>query len=141
MGSRSPAEPAHPRWWFISTTPGRILTIGVVLAALGGASAFATSTTINHRQQVLTTVLNHTEPLSFAAGRLYTTLSVADAAAATAFIAEAEPWPVRQRYEQAITDASVAVARASSGIDDQPLVHLLGKINAELAVYTGLIEI
>jgi hypothetical protein len=141
QGSRSPAEPAHPRWWFISTTPGRILTIGIVLAALGGISAFATSTTINHRQQVLTTVLNHTEPLSFAAGRLYTTLSVADAAAATAFIAEAEPQPVRQRYEQAITDAAVAVTRASSGLTDEPLVQLLGRINAELAVYTGLIEI
>lgn len=141
QGSRSPAEPAHPRWWFISTTPGRILTIGIVLAALGGISAFATSTTINHRQQVLATVLNHTEPLSFAAGRLYTTLSVADAAAATAFIAEAEPPPVRQRYEQAITDAAVAVTRASSGLTDEPQVQLLGRINAQLAVYTGLIEI
>jgi hypothetical protein len=141
QGSRSPAEPAHPRWWFISTTPGRILTIGIVLAALGGISAFATSTTINHRQQVLTTVLNHTEPLSFAAGRLYTTLSVADAAAATAFKAEAEPPPVRQRYEQAITDAAVAVTRASSGLTDEPQVQLLGRINAQLAVYTGLIEI
>ncbi|OBF10952.1 protein kinase G-activating protein GlnX [Mycobacterium sp. 852002-10029_SCH5224772] len=141
QGSRSPAEPAHPRWWFVSTTPGRILTIGIVLAALGGVSAFATSTTINHRQQVLTTVLNHTEPLSFAAGRLYTTLSVADAAAATAFIAEAEPPPVRQRYEQAITDAAVAVTRASSGLTAEPQVQLLGRINAQLAVYTGLIEI
>jgi hypothetical protein len=141
QGSRSPAEPAHPRWWFVSTTPGRILTIGIVLATLGVFSAFATSTTINHRQQVLTTVLNHTEPLSFAAGRLYTTLSVADAAAATAFIAQAEPRPVRLRYEQAITDAAVAVTRASSGLTDEPLVQLLGKINAELAVYTGLIEI
>jgi hypothetical protein len=140
-GSRSPAEPAHPRWWFISTTPGRILTIGIVLAALGVSSAFATSTTINHRQQVLTTVLNHTEPLSFAAGRLYTTLSVADAAAATAFIAQAEPQTVRQRYEQAITDAAEAVTRASSGLTDEPAVQLLGRINAELAVYTGLIEI
>src|ERR1700760_428503 len=137
---RAPAEPAHPRWWFISTTPGRILTIGIVLAALGVSSAFATSTTINHRQQVLTTVVNHTEPLSFAAGRLYTTLSVADAAAATAFIAQAEPRPVRQRYEQAITDAAVAVTRASSGLTDGPLVQLLGKINAQLAVYTGLVE-
>ena len=48
-------------------------------------------------------MLNHTEPLAFAAGQLYTTLSVADAAAATAFIAGAEPRDVRQRYEQAIT--------------------------------------
>ncbi|WP_045373937.1 protein kinase G-activating protein GlnX [Mycobacterium kyorinense] len=141
LGSRSPIEPAHPRWWFISTTPGRILSIGVILAMLGGLSAFATSTTINQRQQALTTVLNHTEPLSFAAGRLYTTLSVADAAAATAFIAQAEPRTVRARYEQAITDAAVAVTRASSGLTDEPLVQLLGRINAELAVYTGLIEI
>ncbi|EUA22851.1 putative CONSERVED MEMBRANE domain protein [Mycobacterium xenopi 3993] len=91
---------------------------------LGGArraSAFATSTTINHRQHALSTVLNHTEPLAFAAGRLYTTLSVADAAAATAFIAQAEPRTVRQRYEQAITDAAVAVTRASSGLTDEPL--------------------
>jgi hypothetical protein len=141
LGSRLPTEPAHPRWWFISTTPGRILTIGIVLACLGVSSAFATATTINHRQQVLSTVLNHTEPLSFAAGRLYTTLSVADAAAATAFIAQAEPRAVRLRYEQAITDAAVAVTRASSGLTDQPLVELLGRINAELAVYTGLIEV
>lgn len=141
LGSRSPAEPAHPRRWFISTTPGRIMTIGIVLAALGVASAFATSTTIEHRQQVLTAVLDHTEPLSFAAGRLYTTLSVADAAAATAFIAQAEPGGVRLRYEQAITDASVAVTRASSGLTDESLVQLLGRINAELAVYTGLVEI
>jgi hypothetical protein len=140
LASRSPTTPAHPRWWFLWTTPGRILTIGVVLSALVIASAFATSTTINDRQEALTTVLNHTEPLSFAAGQLYTTLSVADAAAATAFIAGAEPRDVRQRYEQAITDASVAVTRASSGLTDESLVQLLGRLNAQLSVYTGLIE-
>lgn len=137
----SPVEPAHPRWWFVNSTPGRILTIGVVLAALGILSAFAISTTITQRQQQLTGVLDHTEPLAFAAGQLYTTLSVADAAAATAFIAGAEPLDVRQRYERAITGAAVAVTRASSGLTDPPLVDLLGQINAELAVYTGLIEI
>jgi hypothetical protein len=140
LASRSPTTPAHPRWWFLWTTPGRILTIGVVLSALVIASAFATSTTINDRQAALTTVLNHTEPLAFAAGQLYTTLSVADAAAATAFIAGAEPRDVRQRYEQAIIDASVAVTRASSGLTDEPMVQLLGRVNAELSVYTGLVE-
>lgn len=140
LAQRTPTEPAHPRWWFVSTTPGRILTIGVILAALGVLSAFAISTTINERQHQLTTVLHHTEPLAFAAGQLYTTLSVADAAAATAFIAGSEPQQVRQRYEQAITDAAVAVTRASSDLSDPPLVELLGRINAQLAVYTGLIE-
>ena len=140
LAQRTPTEPAHPRWWFVNTTPGRLLTIGVILATLGILSAFAISTTINERQHQLTTVLDHTEPLAFAAGQLYTTLSVADAAASTAFIAGAEPRPVRQRYEQAITDAAVAVTRASSGLTDPPLVELLGRINAHLAVYTGLIE-
>ncbi|WP_319437081.1 protein kinase G-activating protein GlnX [Mycobacterium sp. RTGN5] len=140
LGLRTPTLPAHPRWWFLRTTPGRILTLGLILAMLGIVSAFATSTTITNRQTQLTTVLNHTEPLSFAAGQLYTTLSVADAAAATAFIAGSEPRAVRQRYEQAITDAAVAVTRAASGLTDEPLIQLLGRINAQLAVYTGLIE-
>nr|MDT0523827.1 hypothetical protein [Streptomyces sp. DSM 41633] len=66
LASRSPTTPAHPRWWFLWPTPGRILTIGVTLAGLVIASAFATSTTINDRQQALTTVLDHTEPLAVA---------------------------------------------------------------------------
>jgi hypothetical protein len=140
LASRSPSTPAHPRWWFLWTTPGRILTIGFVLSALVVACAFATSTTINDRQQALTNVLDHTEPLAFAAGQLFTTLSIADAAAATAFIAGAEPRDVRQRYEQAITDAAVALTRASSGLTDEPMVQLLGQLNAQLAVYAGLVE-
>ncbi len=140
LAQRAPTEPAHPRWWFVNTTPGRILILGVILAMLGILSAFAISTTINDRQNQLTAVLEHAEPLSFAAGQLYTTLSIADAAAATAFIAGAEPRPVRKRYEQAITEAAVAVTRASSDLTDPPLVDLLGRINAQLAVYTGLIE-
>ena len=137
---RTPTEPAHPRWWFANTTPGRIGVIGLILATLGILSAFAISTTITERQNQLTEVLDNTEPLAFSAGRLYTTLSIADAAAATAFIARTEPRAVRQRYEQAITDASVSITRASSGLTDPPLVDLLGRLNAQLAVYTGLIE-
>jgi hypothetical protein len=140
LASRTPSGAAHPRWWFLWTTPGRIFAIGLILATLGVASAFATSTTIDHRQQALTSVLDHTEPLSFAAGQLYTKLSVADAAAATAFIAGAEPQAVRQRYEQSITDASVALTRAASGLTDEPMLTLLGRISAELNVYTGLVE-
>ena len=140
LAQRTPDQPAHPRWWFVNTTPGRLLAIGTVLAMLGVLSAFAISTTITERQLQLTNVLDHTEPMAFAAGQLYTTLSVADAAAATALISGAEPQAVRQRYEQAITDAAVAVTRASSGLTDPALVELLGRTNAHLAVYTGLIE-
>lgn len=138
--AQPPADPAHPRWWFLSTTPGRIMLSGFVLIALVALSAFATSATIDGRQHALTTVLNHTEPLAFSAGQLYNTLSVADAAAATGFIAGAEPADVRKRYEQAITNAAVALTRASSGLTDPEMQELLGRINARLAMYTGLIE-
>ena len=140
LAQRTPDQPTHPRWSFVNTTPGRLLAIGAILAMLGVLSAFAISTTITERQLQLTNVLDHTEPMAFAAGQLYTTLSVADAAAATALISGAEPLAVRQRYEQAITDAAVAVTRASSGLTDPALVELLGRTNARLAVYTGLIE-
>ncbi len=63
-------------------------------------------------------MLDHTEPLSFAAGRLYTTLSVADAAAATAFISPSRAGGVRLRYEQLVTDASVAVTRLERSPDE-----------------------
>ncbi len=140
LAHRTPAEQHHSRWWFANTTPGKILTLGAILASLGLLSAFAISTTIDERQTQLTAVLHHTEPLAFAAGQLYTTLSVADAAAATAFIAGTEPQHVRQRYEQAITDAAVAVTRASSDLSDPELEELLSRVNGQLAIYTGLIE-
>jgi hypothetical protein len=118
----------------------RLRSAAITVLAMLSVIAATTATTVNNRQAHVSTVLSHAEPLAFAAGRLYTTLSVADAAAATAFIAFAEPTNVRQRYERAITDAAVGVTRASSGLTDEPLMQLLNRINAELAVYTGLVE-
>ena len=140
LASRAASGAGQPRWAFLWTTPGRILDHRTHPRRAGCRERVATSTTIDDRQQALTNVLDHTEPLSFAAGQLYTKLSVADAAASTAFIAGAEPRAVRHRYEQSITDAALALTRASNGLNDEPMQELLGRINAHLAVYTGLVE-
>jgi hypothetical protein len=112
------------------------IAVVVVLTVIG----VTTSITVNNRQQAVTAVVNHTEPLASAAAQLYTRLAVADAAAAIAFIAGAEPLDVRQRYEQAITEASVALTRAASGLTDAQMLQLLGRIGSRLAMYTGLVE-
>jgi hypothetical protein len=118
----------------------RLRTAAVTALVMLTVIGVTTATTVNTRHQAVTTVVNHTEPLAFAAGQLYTALSVADATAATAFIAGTEPRAVRQSYEQAITEAAMALNRASSGTTDEPMQQLLGRIGAQLAMYTGLIE-
>jgi hypothetical protein len=102
--------------------------------------AAATSSAVASRERTLTSVLGESEPLSYASGQLFTALSVADAAAATAFAADVESQDVRQRYEQAVADAAVALTQASSGLTDRPMQELLARIIARLAIYTGLIE-
>ncbi len=81
------------------------MTIGIVLSQRGQRLRCLTCPT--PRQRVLTAMLDHRSRLDGC-----TTLSVADAAAATRVHSQARPGGVRLRYEQAITDASVAVTRA-----------------------------
>ena len=62
---------------------------------------------IENRQANLDLLLVETEPLANSAQNLYSALSLADAAAATAFISGGlEPAEVRDRYTQSIGEAS-----------------------------------
>lgn len=64
VGATTRIAPAHPWWWFLKSTPGKILMLGIALAAAGVLSAVATSASVQNRQEALSTVLNHTEPLA-----------------------------------------------------------------------------
>lgn len=130
-------------WNDVLTTPGR-MTVFAVLAIItvlvGGTVA---SGTITQRQSHHETLLAEVEPVANASQTLYSSLTIADSAANTAFITGGiEPPELRERYLQAIADSSSSIIAASQGLDrtDAESIDQLANINAQLATYTGLVE-
>src|SRR6266545_1131525 len=78
-------------------------------------------------------------PPTVQAQELYRSLSDADATAASAFLSNGvEPAPLRQRYQDDIAAASAALAAVTAGTGtDRARV---GRIAAQLPVYTGLVD-
>lgn len=125
------------------STPARLIALGLVLMVASVATGIVTSGAVSDRADTLDTLLVRTEPLANSAQNLYGALSVADAAASTAFIAGGlEPQEVRDRYAQAIGDAGAELIRASGGLgeSDDEARAALTEIGAYLPVYTGLVE-
>jgi len=101
------------------------------------ACAFARSTTITIATALAARCSPH-RAAAFAAGQLYTTLSVA-MLQPQRLHRRRRTQDVRQRYEQA-SPTRPCGHRASSGLTDEPLWLLLGRVNAQLAVTPGLVE-
>lgn len=124
---------------FAQSSPGRLLGVGLLLIVLSLGSGVITAGAVHDRQSDLDVLLAHTEPDANAAHRLYTALSVADAAAATAFISGGlEPEQVRDRYSQALGEAGADLVTLS-GDDPQDVLQRMG-IGSGLPVYSGLVE-
>ncbi|MBH0780418.1 hypothetical protein IT779_29515 [Nocardia sp. NEAU-351] len=126
---------------FAATTPGLLIALAVVtvtlclLAGITGADQLGAKVSRHER------VLAHTEPVAFAAQRLYVALSAADAAAAEAFLSGGIESPqVRARYQQALADAAAALADATVGASDERTGQIVARIAADLPAYTGLVE-
>lgn len=114
---------------YITTSPGKMLTLTLVLSIAIGAAGFSVSRSSAERQEQLTTLLHVTEPRSDAAHNLYTSLSLADALATTGFIqGGAEDPETRDRYDEAIDHAALAMGEGDRDIRRQ------------LPIYTGLVE-
>ncbi|WP_280236320.1 hypothetical protein [Nocardia cyriacigeorgica] len=134
---REQLDPANLRS-FARSTPGRLIGVGLLLAMVCLAAGVVTAVTVNERQNGLDVLLAETEPDAHSAHRIYTSLSVADAAAATAFISGGlEPQHVRDRYSQAVGESAAELAALSGQGTDQ---RLRTGISTGLPVYTGLIE-
>ncbi|MET0798007.1 MAG: hypothetical protein ABWY21_11510 [Rhodococcus sp. (in: high G+C Gram-positive bacteria)] len=128
---------------FMSSTPGRLTVVGLILIAITLIAGLLATAAIENRQANLDLLLVETEPLANSAQNLYSALSLADAAAATAFISGGlEPADVRDRYTQSIGEASAEIVQASAGLDSTDLAghSALTTISTDLSVYTGLVE-
>ena len=125
------------------STPARLVAMGIALVVLALTVGNLASTAVTDRVDTLGTLLVRTEPFANSAQNLYGALSVADAAAATAFIAGGlEPPEVRERYSQALGEASSELIAASAGVteNDAATSAVLTQIAAGLPVYSGLVE-
>lgn len=140
-------DPARLRG-FVQSSPGRLMVAGLVMMVLCVTAGAVTSATVSDRQQALGVLLDDTEPDAHSANLLYTSLSIADAAAGTAFLAGGlEPAAVRDRYTQAIGEAAAELVTQAGHISVEEAADPSGTdrklrtgIATGLPVYTGLIE-
>jgi hypothetical protein len=125
---------------FARTTPGIVGMIAFTVAGLCVIAGLVCGAQLDRRIAEHNAVLDRSEPFAYSAQNLYAALSAADAAAAAEFLSAKETAPVRERYQQALADASSALADATAGSTDTDTRTAVAEITAQLAAYTGLVE-
>lgn len=136
---------------FAGTSPGKLVSICVVLAIACAVTGWYASVTLERRTHELQEMINRTEPLAEAAQVLYSSLSVADAAANSSFISGGLESPaLRTAYSDALATASSSLITAAGSSEDPGYTGTSGadrEINADLrtlttgiTTYAGLIE-
>ncbi|MGW4521701.1 hypothetical protein [Amycolatopsis sp. NPDC004378] len=125
-----------------ATTPGRLTVIAVGLVLLSLVAGLVATLSVQNRDDTITGVIDHREPLAAASQQVYRSLSDADATAASAFLSiGTEPPELRQRYERDIAEAGAALAKAASDAADvADAAGPVDTLNQSLPVYTGLVE-
>jgi len=125
-----------------ATTPGRLTVIAVGLVLLALVAGLVATLSVQDRDDTISGVIDHREPLAAASQQVYRSLSDADATAASAFLSiGTEPPQLRQRYERDIAEAGAALAKAASDAADvADAATPVDMLNQQLPVYTGLVE-
>lgn len=146
LGERMAPAVEVPRrtFSFLLTSPGRLTLAAVVLIIAILAAGLSMSQSAADRQHKLGTVSSASEPQANAAQNLYSALTIADAAANTWFSRggpDSAP-QLRDRYNNAIAQASLAGTRAAAGITDveSDSMNNIATVQRLLPVYTGLVE-
>ena len=98
-----------------AATPRRLGLLLALLILLSLAWGVLAALTANQHASAAADVVAVSEPLSLDAEQIYTSLSDADATAASAFLAGGlEPAAARQRYQADITEAAIRIEAASA---------------------------
>ena len=98
-----------------ATTPARLRLLLALLILLSLAWGALAALTADQHASAAADVVTVSEPLSLDAEQIYTSLSDADATAASAFLAGGlEPAAARQRYQADITEAAIRIEAASA---------------------------
>src|SRR5258705_10348151 len=98
-----------------ATTPARLRLLLALLILLSLAWGVLAALTANQHAAAAADVVAVSEPLSLDAEQIYTSLSDADATAASAFLAGGlEPATARQHYQADITEAAIRIEAASA---------------------------
>jgi hypothetical protein len=125
----------------LSRTPGRLGLMMAGLVVLGLVAGGAGVLSVRDRSDLVKRVTATSGPLAVAAQDLYRALSDADATAASAFLSGGlEPAAQRSRYESDVATASAALTRVAAGVTEGAGVAAVGRVAAQLPVYTGLVE-
>ena len=114
-----PAPVVRRAWWRSrldgATTPARLRLLLALLILLSLAWGVLAALTANQHAAAAADVVAVSEPLSLDAEQIYTSLSDADATAASAFLAGGlEPTAARQHYQADITEAAIRIEAASA---------------------------
>lgn len=129
---------------FMWTSPGRITLVAFILVIAILAAGLAVAGNTNNRQTALAELSAQSEPMANATQHLYSALSVADAAANTAFSLGlgTNDSELRSDYDDAIAQASIAGTRAAAGVNDVTgeQMQAITEVQRLVPLYTGLIE-
>ena len=118
-GPVTTASAVHRAWWRSrlegATTPARLRLLLALMILLSLAWGVLAALTADQHASAAANVVAVSEPLSLDAEQIYTSLSDADATAASAFLAGGlEPAAARQRYQADITEAAIRIEAASA---------------------------
>lgn len=129
---------------FSGTTLGLMTLITLLLTVAILSAGMSMSQSTERRQDAITNLISNTEPMSATAQDLFTSLSLADTIAATGFVQAGVELPAtRENYQRAIQRSALAATQTAAGLGTEPSreLELIGQIQTQLPVYTGLVEI
>jgi hypothetical protein len=126
----------------MGTPPRRLWTVGSALAVLAVLFGALTVTQVVQSSTAADSVVNHSQPLSDDAAQIFHSLADADTTAATGFLqAGNETAAVQQQYNADIANAATLLAQAAASTSAaDPGQQQIQQLNAQLPVYTGLVD-